>query len=79
MRLGMSPKADESADVSSDVIHIGSESAIFKQGMRVESPKFGEGIILRSEMVGGYEKVTVQFSLYGIKKLVANFAQLKKL
>jgi hypothetical protein len=47
--------------------------------MRVESPKYGEGTVMHSELDGGYEKVTVHFSLYGVKKLIANFAHLKML
>jgi hypothetical protein len=76
-KLGLSPKAVEIG--VDEPIESPRDTPMFSQGMRIESPKYGEGTILRSEMADGFEKVTVQFSLYGIKKIVANFAHLKKL
>jgi hypothetical protein len=76
-KLGLSPKAVEIG--VDEPIESPRDTPMFSQGMRIESPKYGEGTILRSEMADGFEKVTVQFSLYGIKKMAANFAHLKKL
>ena len=49
------------------------------KGVRVRHPKYGEGIIAAREGEGDDAKITVQFSGYGIKKLVEKFAQLERL
>ena len=50
-----------------------------KSGQRVRHPKYGEGVIFRREGDGEDAKVTVQFSKFGVKKLVEKFAQLERL
>ncbi|MGB7190774.1 MAG: UvrD-helicase domain-containing protein [Acidobacteriaceae bacterium] len=50
-----------------------------KSGQRVRHPKYGEGIVFRREGDGEDAKVTVQFSKFGVKKLVEKFAQLERL
>ncbi len=50
-----------------------------KQGTRVRHPKYGEGTIFRREGEGEDAKITVQFQLHGVKKLVEKFAQLERL
>ncbi|MGC2618398.1 MAG: UvrD-helicase domain-containing protein [Acidobacteriaceae bacterium] len=50
----------------------------FKSGQRVRHPKYGEGIVFRREGDGDDAKLTVQFSGFGIKKLVEKFANLEK-
>jgi DNA helicase II / ATP-dependent DNA helicase PcrA len=50
----------------------------FRQGQRVRHPKYGEGIVFRREGDGEDAKITVQFSGFGVKKLVEKFAQLEK-
>jgi DNA helicase II / ATP-dependent DNA helicase PcrA len=51
----------------------------FKSGQRVRHPKYGEGVVFRREGDGEDAKVTVQFSKFGVKKLVEKFAQLERL
>ncbi len=51
----------------------------FKSGQRVRHPKYGEGIVFRREGEGDDAKITVQFSGFGVKKLVEKFAQLERL
>ena len=51
----------------------------FKSGQRVRHPKYGEGIVFRREGDGEDAKITVQFSGFGVKKLVEKFAQLERL
>jgi DNA helicase-2/ATP-dependent DNA helicase PcrA len=52
----------------------------FKPGDRVQHDKFGEGIILKSEMQEDTEFVEVQFgSKFGKKRLSMDFAKLEKL
>jgi len=51
----------------------------FKSGQRVRHPKYGEGIVFRREGDGEDAKITVQFSGFGLKKLVEKFAQLERL
>lgn len=49
------------------------------QGARVRHPKYGEGTVFRREGEGDDAKITVQFQLHGVKKLVEKFAQLERL
>jgi DNA helicase-2/ATP-dependent DNA helicase PcrA len=51
----------------------------FRSGQRVRHPKYGEGIVFRREGDGEDAKLTVQFSGFGVKKLVEKFAQLERL
>jgi DNA helicase II / ATP-dependent DNA helicase PcrA len=50
-----------------------------KSGQRVRHPKYGEGVVFRREGDGDDAKITVQFSKFGVKKLVEKFAQLERL
>jgi DNA helicase-2/ATP-dependent DNA helicase PcrA len=50
-----------------------------KSGQRVRHPKYGEGVVFRREGDGEDAKITVQFSKFGVKKLVEKFAQLERL
>jgi len=50
-----------------------------RQGSRVRHPKYGEGTVFRREGDGDDAKITVQFQLHGVKKLVEKFAQLERL
>lgn len=51
----------------------------FKSGQRVRHPKYGEGVVFRREGDGEDAKLTVQFTRFGVKKLVEKFAQLERL
>jgi len=51
----------------------------FKSGQRVRHPKYGEGVVFRREGDGEDAKITVQFTKFGVKKLVEKFAQLERL
>jgi DNA helicase-2/ATP-dependent DNA helicase PcrA len=50
----------------------------FRKGDRVKHPKYGEGIVYLREGEGEEAKITVQFSRFGLKKLVEKYAQLEK-
>ncbi len=50
----------------------------FKSGQRVRHPKYGEGVVFRREGDGEDAKITVQFTRFGVKKLVEKFAQLER-
>ena len=50
----------------------------FRNGQRVRHPKYGEGVVFKREGEGEDAKITVQFSRFGIKKLVEKFAQLEQ-
>ena len=50
----------------------------FKSGQRVRHPKYGDGVVFRTEGDGELTKVTVQFAKFGVKKLVEKFANLEK-
>ena len=50
-----------------------------RHGTRVRHPKYGEGTLVKREGDGDDAKITVQFHLHGVKKLVEKFAQLERL
>jgi DNA helicase-2/ATP-dependent DNA helicase PcrA len=50
----------------------------FRNGERVRHPKYGDGIVFRTEGDGDSAKITVQFAKFGVKKLVEKFANLQK-
>jgi len=50
----------------------------FKSGQRVRHPKYGDGVVFRTEGDGDLTKVTVQFAKFGVKKLVEKFANLER-
>ncbi len=50
----------------------------FRNGERVRHPKYGDGIVFRTEGDGDAAKITVQFAKFGVKKLVEKFANLEK-
>ena len=50
----------------------------FRKGDHVRHPKYGEGIVYMREGDGEDAKITVQFPRFGLKKLVAKYAQLEK-
>ncbi|MBZ0276924.1 MAG: UvrD-helicase domain-containing protein, partial [Anaerolineae bacterium] len=48
----------------------------FRSGVKVQHPRFGEGIVIESKRIGTDEEVTVSFAGHGIKRLSASFANL---
>jgi DNA helicase-2/ATP-dependent DNA helicase PcrA len=52
--------------------------AQFKTGDWVHHPKFGQGMVIESAVVGDDEEVTVAFEDQGLKRLLASFARLEK-
>jgi DNA helicase-2/ATP-dependent DNA helicase PcrA len=53
--------------------------AQFKTGDRVHHPKFGQGMVIESVVVGDDEEVTVAFERQGLKRLLVSFARLEKM
>lgn len=51
----------------------------FRIGDRLEHESLGEGIVRKVEGTGHREKVTVQFSLGGIRKLMVQLSPIRKL
>jgi DNA helicase-2/ATP-dependent DNA helicase PcrA len=49
-----------------------------RAGMTVEHPKYGMGTVVRREGDGEDAKITVNFPLYGLKKLLEEYAGLKR-
>jgi DNA helicase-2/ATP-dependent DNA helicase PcrA len=50
----------------------------FRPGQRVRHPKYGEGTVYQREGDGEDAKITVQFTRFGLKKLVEKYAQLER-
>jgi DNA helicase-2/ATP-dependent DNA helicase PcrA len=46
-------------------------------GTRVKHPKYGYGTILRTEGAGEDLKLTISFISYGLKKMIAKYAELE--
>jgi len=57
----------------------GQKSASFKPGDRVKHRVFGEGDVLTASAMGGDTLLEINFDKVGSKKLMANFAGLKKI
>ena len=53
--------------------------ARFKAGDQVCHPRFGQGMVVESVIVGDDEEVTVAFEHRGLKRLLASFARLEKI
>ena len=54
-------------------------TAAWKAGDRVRHARFGEGVVVSSQMVKGDEEVTVAFIGEGVKRLIAAYAGLERL
>ncbi|MBZ0288603.1 MAG: ATP-binding domain-containing protein, partial [Anaerolineae bacterium] len=56
----------------------GKEKTKYKSGQRVHHAKFGDGMVIESQLKSGDEEVTVSFAnkQHGIKRLSASFANL---
>ena len=52
---------------------------VFRAGDRVRHRRFGEGIVVSSQLVKGDEEVTVAFAGQGVKRLIAAYAGLERL
>ena len=50
----------------------------YRAGLKVRHAKFGNGIVVRSDLINGDENVTVAFDGFGVKKLSVAFAPLEK-
>jgi DNA helicase-2/ATP-dependent DNA helicase PcrA len=51
----------------------------YRAGQRVSHAKFGEGVVVESRVQGDDEELAIAFEKAGIKRLLASFANLKKL
>jgi DNA helicase-2/ATP-dependent DNA helicase PcrA len=51
---------------------------VIRPGVVVEHPKYGSGTVVRREGEGDNAKITVNFSRFGLKKLVEKYAGLKR-
>jgi DNA helicase-2/ATP-dependent DNA helicase PcrA len=56
-----------------------SREPTFRSGQRIKHASFGEGIVIESRVQGSDEELTVAFEKAGVKRLLASFANLKKL
>ncbi len=61
--------------VSSDFVP--SDTSKLQEGMKVEHPKFGFGMVIKMEQVGAERKAKINFSDFGEKTLLLSFAKLK--
>jgi DNA helicase-2/ATP-dependent DNA helicase PcrA len=57
--------------------HEGAEFGLrFHKGLRVRHPEFGEGDVIRSELRGEDEAVTVDFASVGLRRVLARASRL---
>ncbi|MBL7876377.1 MAG: ATP-dependent DNA helicase, partial [Cyclobacteriaceae bacterium] len=54
-----------------------SDTKGLKEGMKVEHPKFGFGMVTKMEEVGAERKAKINFTDFGEKTLLLSFAKLK--
>jgi DNA helicase-2/ATP-dependent DNA helicase PcrA len=71
MDYSYSQVADQSEDFG------GGNNGGLPPGIKVRHPTFGIGIVRRSEGRGEQEKLTIQFTRAGMKKLIRRFANLE--
>ena len=77
MDYSYSQEADSHSDMGfGSGSELGGDGGL-RTGTRVRHPTFGVGIVRRSEGRGDAEKVSVQFSRAGLKKLIRRFASLE--
>jgi len=51
----------------------------FRSGDRIRHVRFGEGVVLKSWLVGDYEEVKVIFDSVGAKRCLVSFAEMRKI
>lgn len=54
-----------------------SDTSALKEGMKVEHPKFGFGMVLQMDTTGADRKAKIRFDNFGEKTLLLSFAKLK--
>ena len=55
------------------------EELNYRSGQRISHDQFGDGIVIESKLVGGDELVIIAFEAVGVKRLLADMANLKLL
>ena len=54
-----------------------SDTSGLQQGMKVEHPKFGYGVVVQMDTSGADRKARIQFDNFGEKTLLLSFAKLR--
>ncbi len=54
-----------------------SDTSVLQQGMKVEHPKFGFGLVKKMDVSGNDRKATIEFDGLGEKTLILSFAKLR--
>jgi DNA helicase-2/ATP-dependent DNA helicase PcrA len=54
-----------------------SDTSELREGMKVEHPKFGFGLVTKMDISGADRKAKINFEDFGEKTLLLNFAKLK--
>ena len=54
-----------------------SDTSVLQEGMKVEHPKFGFGIVKTMDVSGTDRKAIIEFGNQGEKTLILSFAKLK--
>jgi DNA helicase-2/ATP-dependent DNA helicase PcrA len=54
-----------------------SDTSVLKEGMKVEHPKFGYGVVVQMDTTGADRKARINFSEIGEKTLLLSFAKLR--
>jgi len=62
-------------DVSYDDFNQEADRFSFRSGEKVKHPSFGQGVIKKVELLGEDECLTIDFSLKGRKRVLAQFVQ----
>jgi DNA helicase-2/ATP-dependent DNA helicase PcrA len=71
------PKKPAAAAYKAPVDFTPSDTRGLKEGMKVEHPKFGFGMVVKLEEMGAERKAKINFADFGEKTLLLSFAKLK--
>jgi DNA helicase II / ATP-dependent DNA helicase PcrA len=70
-------KSNESAYYYDDIPQYEDDAAPYRKGLKVKHPQFGEGVIKQCEKSGDHWRLTINFKLFGMKKIVPDYVDLE--
>ncbi len=75
--IGSAAPARHSSNYKAPVDFTPSDTSALEEGMKVEHPKFGFGMVTKMDSSGADRKAKINFDDFGEKTLLLNFAKLK--
>lgn len=75
--IGSTPVVKPASGYKAPTDFAPSDTSLLKEGMKVEHPKFGFGLVTQMDFSGADRKAKINFDDFGEKTLLLNFAKLK--